>query len=435
MANSVRREISQPLSAERLIHLRKTVGNSLQTIDGLLIEAGTTPDALPIPSRKAHQFLKGIDFDIISTRQVFLSTQRPPGSVTFRGLRSYLDDLLDQLGQNDSETAAQKAYESICSSNENIERQIQADDIRPEQLKPQSRDIRGWLAFFSQQANFNVYLSAVRLAYPIFKDALGKTGKWAIAPILHFRPMKGVYRLRGCGDRTFIHLPTPMISFEKEILQNLALLTVRQSRNKQPVHDAMLSVPYQEILAEIDLLSGMIEQAAGIHHDLAASFDRVNNTYFQNGITRPRLAWSQTFTSRKFGHYDRMHDTVMVSASLDRSDVPELVVDFIMYHELLHKKLGVVWNNGRQSIHTQDFQQEERRFARYDEARGFLKKLAGDSYENHLSNCDKKPPKQTALRTGYADIETPGMKPLSHIGRNAPCPCGSGRKYKKCCGR
>jgi len=23
----------------------------------------------------------------------------------------------------------------------------------------------------------------------------------------------------------------------------------------------------------------------------------------------------------------------------------------------------------------------------------------------------------------------------SHIGRNAPCPCGSGRKYKKCCGR
>ncbi|MFU8878027.1 MAG: SEC-C metal-binding domain-containing protein [Wenzhouxiangellaceae bacterium] len=21
------------------------------------------------------------------------------------------------------------------------------------------------------------------------------------------------------------------------------------------------------------------------------------------------------------------------------------------------------------------------------------------------------------------------------IGRNQPCPCGSGRKYKKCCGR
>lgn len=25
--------------------------------------------------------------------------------------------------------------------------------------------------------------------------------------------------------------------------------------------------------------------------------------------------------------------------------------------------------------------------------------------------------------------------PDTSIGRNAPCPCGSGRKYKKCCGR
>ncbi|MGC9519228.1 MAG: SEC-C metal-binding domain-containing protein [Desulfuromonadaceae bacterium] len=22
---------------------------------------------------------------------------------------------------------------------------------------------------------------------------------------------------------------------------------------------------------------------------------------------------------------------------------------------------------------------------------------------------------------------------MSHIGRNEPCPCGSGKKYKKCC--
>ena len=32
----------------------------------------------------------------------------------------------------------------------------------------------------------------------------------------------------------------------------------------------------------------------------------------------------------------------------------------------------------------------------------------------------------------------PAARPLSrplHVGRNAPCPCGSGRKYKRCCGR
>ncbi|NEU98252.1 SEC-C metal-binding domain-containing protein [Bradyrhizobium uaiense] len=27
----------------------------------------------------------------------------------------------------------------------------------------------------------------------------------------------------------------------------------------------------------------------------------------------------------------------------------------------------------------------------------------------------------------------PVRNPLRHVGRNDPCPCGSGKKYKKCC--
>ena len=39
----------------------------------------------------------------------------------------------------------------------------------------------------------------------------------------------------------------------------------------------------------------------------------------------------------------------------------------------------------------------------------------------------------------FADGELVGEKPIVReepkIGRNDPCPCGSGKKYKKCCGR
>ena len=39
----------------------------------------------------------------------------------------------------------------------------------------------------------------------------------------------------------------------------------------------------------------------------------------------------------------------------------------------------------------------------------------------------------------FVDGSTPKPKPVKRenpkIGRNAPCPCGSGKKYKKCCGR
>ncbi|WP_367280582.1 SEC-C metal-binding domain-containing protein [uncultured Desulfovibrio sp.] len=27
------------------------------------------------------------------------------------------------------------------------------------------------------------------------------------------------------------------------------------------------------------------------------------------------------------------------------------------------------------------------------------------------------------------------MRAAPRVGRNDPCPCGSGKKYKKCCGR
>jgi len=35
------------------------------------------------------------------------------------------------------------------------------------------------------------------------------------------------------------------------------------------------------------------------------------------------------------------------------------------------------------------------------------------------------------LRTGPAPIRSTAPK----VGRNDPCPCGSGKKYKKCCGK
>ena len=30
-------------------------------------------------------------------------------------------------------------------------------------------------------------------------------------------------------------------------------------------------------------------------------------------------------------------------------------------------------------------------------------------------------------------FDTPYVNPLRDVGRNDPCPCGSGKKFKKCC--
>ena len=56
-------------------------------------------------------------------------------------------------------------------------------------------------------------------------------------------------------------------------------------------------------------------------------------------------------------------------------------------------------------------------------------------------------PREAMLRElGLTDTPAPDQseepsdkapEPLTgtRVGRNAPCPCGSGKKYKKCCGR
>src|SRR5690606_12921908 len=49
-----------------------------------------------------------------------------------------------------------------------------------------------------------------------------------------------------------------------------------------------------------------------------------------------------------------------------------------------------------------------------------------------------KPPPHTPARAGPKLILPSAMgqkKPLANVGRNDACPCGSGKKFKSCCGR
>lgn len=377
--NRVRHDFSRPISHQRLIQLQKDVNGCLESIAQILKETGLKLDSLPAPSRKAYQFLTNIDFDSISTEETALTNDLPPNSLSFPGLRSYFNHTLEQLAQIDGNLHIQDIYNSIRSSNENIEREIQTKKIRPEQLKSQSCTIRGWMAYFAQQENFDAYVAAIRQAKPIFSEVVNSTKKRSVPVQVHFLPMKGVYRTRSYQNLIMVKLPTPMICFDRKTLWLLAEWIFRKANNKQMVLDETLSEPYQEILSELDLLSGIVEHTAGMRRNLAESFERVNRSYFNDSMNRPRLAWSQTFTFRKFGHYDRTHDAVVVSMSLDRKDVPEYVIDFIVYHELLHKKLGSRWRNGRNFSHTSDFLRKEKQFRQYHESKAILNKLARPS--------------------------------------------------------
>jgi hypothetical protein len=388
-AKSVRQELSEPVHPQRLAELKLEVQETIEAIAQILKEKRVRAADLPTPTRKAFQFLKSLDLDAVVVPPASAGggppRSLPPDSVSFPGLVGHFNGLLDELAHvaekghaHDCECHLHPAelYEDIVADTENIEEEIKAKGIRPEHLKKQYRDIRGWLAFFGQRENFDAYCAAVKRAEPAFRAA----SIWPAGPdvdvVVQFRPMHGMYRVRGYKDAIVVHLPTPAICFDKAVLRNVAEIAFRRSHDKRAIHDAAAGESYQRIAADLELLGGIVERTRGLHHDLAASFDRVNAGYFKGKVARPHLVWSRTFATRKLAHYEHASDTVMVNIVLDKKTVPACAIDFVVYHELLHKHLGVKWKNTRMAAHTAEFAAWERKFKQYDEARAALRKLA-----------------------------------------------------------
>ena len=104
---------------------------------------------------------------------------------------------------------------------------------------------------------------------------------------------------------------------------------------------------------------------------LGESFDRVNEKYFYGMIEKPNLAWHDS--SRRLGSYEYGSDTISITSVLRDADVD--LLDYVMYHEMLHKKYKFVNKNGRNYHHTSHFKKKEREFENQREIEKKLKSL------------------------------------------------------------
>lgn len=109
-------------------------------------------------------------------------------------------------------------------------------------------------------------------------------------------------------------------------------------------------------------------------YDLDEIFDRLNLLYFQGSLKKPVLTWSARRTYRVLGHHDATHQTVVISRSLDSRDVPRYVVEYVLFHEMLHIHHPTVHHNGRRYNHTPAFRRDEQKFAFYQEAEDWIEK-------------------------------------------------------------
>jgi len=107
-------------------------------------------------------------------------------------------------------------------------------------------------------------------------------------------------------------------------------------------------------------------------YDLSAIFDELNFDYFGWSIPKPVLTWSARKTYRILGHHDATHQTIVVSRSLDSKDVPRYVVQYIVFHEMLHIHHPTVHHNGRRYNHTPAFRRDEEKFEHFHAAERWI---------------------------------------------------------------
>jgi predicted metal-dependent hydrolase len=118
----------------------------------------------------------------------------------------------------------------------------------------------------------------------------------------------------------------------------------------------------------------IISSAIGDFYNLEEIFAHLNKNYFQNKLPKPVLSWSARKTYRILGHHDSTHETVVISKSLDNKKVPKYVVEYVLFHEMLHIFHPTEHRNGRRFNHTPQFRRNERKFAYFEEAENWIER-------------------------------------------------------------
>ncbi len=249
----------------------------------------------------------------------------------------------------------------------------------PGELAIRSRRAYQWLKYLDQEQHLEQHLDGLQ-RINLFLPDLTRAKRYHRSEVdFRFYNLGSLYKVSGSSAAILITAQEILAGAPDRVLIAIlrAALQNEAEGDRRTIHEYTSSAAYKAARQNLEYL-GMEKgsQAAGKHHDLEKSFQRVNQAYFDGSLGEPHLVWSGRLTHRKFGHYQWDIDTVMVSKSLDQSRVPEFVVDYVMFHELLHKKIGVKLVNQRRTVHTAAFRRQESRFKNIDQAQQWLNRLA-----------------------------------------------------------
>lgn len=422
---------------------------SCERVDAILQESEAEPAELPAPSRRALADLRrlaALDPDSLPAPTPGLA---PPRRVGVRNVVRTRNVVLSSLAYSTSvdhtpEIAVMQAR--LCA--EAVQGLLDEEGADPSALSVQNREAFLLLRWLGREDNAERYVRQViraRRAIESHLEDLEASGDLDVVlpdpelPLeVRFLPGRRAWRVREKEDRIDVRLHVGYLGATEDVFQRLASVAIPPGAVcdacQARVQEYTKSSTFRAMAREFEVSGDEPdERTQGRVYDLEKLFHDLNDRYFEGAMHMPRLGWSHGTSLRTFGRYDGSRDAIGIDVRLDDASVPEFVVEFVLYHEMVHKAIPPERRNGRMHVHTPQFRREERRHPRHAEAQLWLDRLA----------------RQDAGGTRAASTPPDAGKPgdpavprdvLAHpaaskkIPRNAPCPCGSGHKYKKCCG-
>jgi hypothetical protein len=194
-----------------------------------------------------------------------------------------------------------------------------------------------------------------------------------------------VLTIRRRDDRVHVRFSDLLTRAPLEVLEGAAaLLLSRVYRRKAPralIQQYLCYARSDRVRSRIDRMRShrvrrVATLAQGRHHDLSDLFDRLNRHYFEGKLQRPHIGWSARSWRRQFGCYDPGPNQIVLNRRMDRPGVPQFVVEYVLYHEMLHVKHPTRRSGCSLVSHSPEFRAEEKRFSQFAVARKFLDQLA-----------------------------------------------------------
>lgn len=200
---------------------------------------------------------------------------------------------------------------------------------------------------------------------------------------VEFFPFAGLnHTARLHENQLIVRLSDVVIDAPTEVYQSLALILLAKLYHKKI--DTLCLRTYKTFILKHEIQqrarvarnhrSRLIRPSGsrGRHVDLEVLFQRLNQRYFDGSIDKPSLSWSAKKSRSVLGRYNATRHAIFISRVFDAPNVPPYVVEYVMFHEMLHVKHQSRVHDSRQVVHTPEFKAEEKAFLHYQEAKLWL---------------------------------------------------------------